>query len=198
MTQCDDVEIVLAPPFPMLPIVGAAIANSSVQLAAQNVHQEPSGAYTGEVSVPMLQALGCQYAIVGHSERRALFAESNELIAQKVAALLGNEIRPIVCVGEQLQERESGETFGVIGEQLAGSLAQVSTSQAQQLVIAYEPVWAIGTGKTATPDTAQEVHQFIREQLEKQFGTASQQIRIQYGGSVKTRKYQRTNGKNRY
>jgi triosephosphate isomerase len=133
----------------------------------------------------MLADLGCAYAIVGHSERRGLYDEGDELVARKAAALLEWKIRPIVCVGETLEAREAGRTFDVVGGQLAGSLEQIPRDRAAEVVIAYEPVWAIGTGRTATPEIAQQAHAFIRAQLGEQFGSTAGQMRIQYGGSVK-------------
>jgi triosephosphate isomerase len=133
----------------------------------------------------MLVDLGCAYTVVGHSERRALFGESDEFIARKAEALLGANIRPIVCVGETLEQREAGNVETVIGGQLEASLALVPKERSAEIVVAYEPVWAIGTGKTATPEMAQEVHSFIREQLRGRFAAAGDEIRIQYGGSVK-------------
>ena len=179
------VEIVLAPPFPSLTRVGEALAGSNVALAAQNVNPEAQGAFTGEVSAAMLADVGCRYAIVGHSERRSLYGEDDAFVASKARALLERGIRPIVCVGETLAQREAGQTFSVIGGQLAGSLAEIPAERAPEVVIAYEPVWAIGTGRTATPAMAQEVHAFVREQLAGRFRAAAQVMRIQYGGSVK-------------
>jgi triosephosphate isomerase len=179
------VEVILAPPFTALDAVARRIAGSPVLLAAQNVHAEPKGAFTGEISVPMLADLGCRYAIIGHSERRSLFGETDEAVARKAQALLAREIRPIVCIGETLAEREAGQTFGVLERQLAGSLAGVPAARAEEVVIAYEPVWAIGTGRTATPEVAQEAHAFVRDRLVKQLGAVSKNMRILYGGSVK-------------
>ena len=179
------VEIVLAPPFTALARLSEALAGSNVALAAQNVNPEPQGAFTGEISPAMLADLGCRYAIVGHSERRSLFGEDDAFVARKAGALLERGIRPIVCVGETLAQREAGQTFSVIGGQLAGSLAGIPAERAPEVVIAYEPVWAIGTGRTATPAMAQEVHAFVREQLTSRFRAAAQVMRIQYGGSVK-------------
>lgn len=179
------VEIVLAPPFTALARVGEALAGSNVALAAQNVNPEPQGAFTGEISAAMLADLGCRYAIVGHSERRSLYGEDDAFVARKARALLERGIRPIVCVGETLAQREAGQTFPVIGAQLEGSLAEIAPERAPEVVIAYEPVWAIGTGRTATPAMAQEVHAFVRERLAGRFRAAAQAIRIQYGGSVK-------------
>jgi triosephosphate isomerase len=178
-------EIAVAPPFPSLAALGEALAGSNVALAAQNVHDEAKGAYTGEVSPAMLADVGCAWGIVGHSERRALFGETDEFIARKAAALFAAGLRPIVCVGETLAEREAGRTFAVLETQLAGSLAAVPKPRAAELVIAYEPVWAIGTGRTATPEMAQEAHAMIRGWLRGRFAADADAIRIQYGGSVK-------------
>ena len=178
-------EIVIAPPFPALAAIGAALRGTRVLVAAQNVHPEQQGAFTGEVSPPMLVDLGCAYAIVGHSERRHIFGESSAFVAKKAAALLAHGVRPIVCVGETLDEREAKRTFAVLEEQLRGSLADVAIEQAADVVIAYEPVWAIGTGRTATPAIAQAAHAMIRGWLQKSFGAAGDAMRIQYGGSVK-------------
>ena len=178
------VEIVLAVPFTVLERVGRSLEGSAVHLAAQNVHPEEQGAFTGEISPGMLADLGCRYAIVGHSERRVLFAETDEFVARKAAALLERDILPIVCVGESLEDREAKRTWDVLGAQIQGSLARVPDELAGEIVIAYEPVWAIGTGRTATPEIAQEAHAFIRDRLANRFGAAGAQIRIQYGGSV--------------
>jgi len=181
----DGVEVVLAPPFTALEAVGDALGGSPVKLAAQNVCAETEGAFTGEIAPRMLADVGCSYAIVGHSERRQLYGETDEAVARKAEALFRAGLRPIVWVGERLAEREAGRAFEVIERQLAGSLARVPEARAEELVLAYEPVWAIGTGRTATPEIAQEVHAFVREQLAKRFGEAARRIRIQYGGSVK-------------
>jgi len=178
-------EIVIAPPFPALAAASTALRGTRVLLAAQNVHPDKQGAFTGEVSPPMLVDLGCAYAIIGHSERRHLFGESSAFVAKKAAALLAHGVRPIVCVGETLAEREANRTFAVLEEQLGGSLAEVSQGRAADVVIAYEPVWAIGTGRTATPAIAQQAHAMIRSWLQKSFSTAGNGMRIQYGGSVK-------------
>jgi triosephosphate isomerase len=183
--DAEGVDIVLAPPASALDRVGQGLVGSSVELAAQNVHPEAQGAFTGELAAGMLADLGCAYTIVGHSERRHLFGEGDDFVARKAAALLEHGIRPIVCVGETLDEREAERTFEVIETQLAGSLEPVAAERAAEVVIAYEPVWAIGTGRTATPEIAQEVHAFIRERLGKRFGDAAAAMRIQYGGSVK-------------
>ncbi len=181
----DAVDVVIAPPFTALDRVAEVLRGSRVALAAQNVNPEEQGAFTGEVAPRMLADLGCAYAIVGHSERRGLYGESDGFIASKAGALLACDIRPIVCVGETLDERDAGKTFDVVSSQLAGSLARVPDDRADQVVVAYEPVWAIGTGKTATPEIAQEVHGFVRSQLVDRFGPSGEQMRIQYGGSVK-------------
>ncbi|MDJ0850227.1 MAG: triose-phosphate isomerase [Myxococcota bacterium] len=180
-----EADVVIAPPFTALDRLSQALAGSAVALAAQNVNPAPKGAFTGEVAPGMLVELGCRYAIVGHSERRAIYGESSALVARKAAALLEVGIRPIVCVGETLAEHESGRTHEVVREQLTASLAEVPEGHGEEVVIAYEPVWAIGTGKTATPEIAQDVHGSIRTILGSRFGDAGAKIRIQYGGSVK-------------
>ena len=181
-----DVEVAVAPPFTALAALGTIFRDSRVALAAQNVHPEDAGAFTGEIAPGMLAELGCRYTIVGHSERRGLFGESDAFVAAKAEVLLRHDIRPIVCVGESLAYREAERTFAVIGTQIQESLARVPKERADELVVAYEPVWAIGTGRTATPEMAQEVHAMIRERLRDQLGTdTSEAIRIQYGGSVK-------------
>jgi triosephosphate isomerase len=181
----EDVDVALAPPFTALERLSHALSGSNIALAAQNVNPEPKGAFTGEISTGMLAELGCRYTIVGHSERRTYYGESNAYVANKASALFAAGIVPIVCVGESLEEREAGRTIDVVGSQLEGSLALVSDAHAAELVIAYEPIWAIGTGRTATPETAQQVHAFVRERLRARFGATAEQIRIQYGGSVK-------------
>lgn len=180
-----DVDVVVAPPFTALANLAAAFDGTNVAVAAQNVNPEEKGAFTGEIAPGMLVEIGCAYTIVGHSERRALYGETDDFVRRKAQALLEHGIRPIVCVGETLEEREADRAFQVIGNQLEGSLAGIPASRADDVVIAYEPVWAIGTGKTATPEIAQEVHAFVREELAKPFGDAASRIRIQYGGSVK-------------
>jgi triosephosphate isomerase len=185
VAQTDDVDVVVAPPFTALAALASALAGTRILLGAQNVHPEEHGAYTGEVSPGMLRELGCRYAIVGHSERRTLFGESSVFVAAKAAALLRHGIRPIVCVGESLEEREAGRTASVVESQLRESLASVPAECAAEVVVAYEPIWAIGTGRTATPELAQEVHGAIRAELRARFGAAGDAIRIQYGGSVK-------------
>lgn len=180
------VDIALAPPATALHALGRALSGSGVALSAQNVHAEASGAFTGELSVGMLADVGCRYAIVGHSERRTLFGERDADVAAKAQALLAGGLRPIVCLGESLEEREADRTLAVCEAQLEGSLAGLGAEAATELTLAYEPIWAIGTGRTATPEIAQEVHGFIRAWLGGRFGAeGAEAIRIQYGGSVK-------------
>ena len=181
-----DVDVVVCPPFTSLESVGKALDGANVKLGAQNVHPEPSGAYTGEISVGMLRAFFASYVIIGHSERRTYFAETDAFINQKVLASLKGQLKPILCVGETLGERESGATLRVVQTQLESGLEGVSKDLMTSVVIAYEPVWAIGTGKVATTEQAQEVHAFIRALLAKNFGEATaQKVRILYGGSMK-------------
>jgi triosephosphate isomerase len=180
------VEVLVCPPFGVLHAVGEALKGSRVMLGAQNCHWEDSGAFTGEVSPPMLADLGCTYVIVGHSERRAYFGETDEVVSRKTLALLKHRLNPIVCVGEHLEDREKGSTKDVIRGQVLGSLDGIDEEKMLHTVIAYEPVWAIGTGKTATPDQAQEVHAFIRNILIDLHGLeVALKVRILYGGSVK-------------
>ncbi len=185
VADAEAVDIVIAPPFTLLDRLTQQIAGTAIQSAGQNVHPEESGAWTGEIAPGMLADMGCTYAIVGHSERRTLYGESDELIARKAAALLEHRIRPIVCVGETLEQRDAGQALEVVETQIRESLARVPSEQAEQIVIAYEPLWAIGTGRTATPEVAQQAHEHIRTRLSAQFGEAGKRIRIQYGGSVK-------------
>jgi len=180
------VEVAICPPLVYLHDVGSNLRGSSIGLGAQNMFHEKEGAFTGEISGAMLRDIGCSYVILGHSERRQLMGETDAIVNKKVFAALRSELTPIVCVGETLTEREAGVTKQVIATQMKGSLAKLSSDQGQQLVIAYEPVWAIGTGKTATPAQAEEVHLQIRNLLNDFFGkTVADSIRIQYGGSVK-------------
>ncbi len=183
--DAQEVDVVLAPPATALSTLSRALEGSAVHLASQNVCAEEEGAFTGEIAPRMLTDLGCRYGIVGHSERRTLYGETDEQVAAKAAALLSHDVLPIVCVGETLEQRETGQTFAVVGVQLQESLAKIPPDRAAQVVVAYEPIWAIGTGKTATPEIAQEVHAMIRERLREQFGAAGDEMRIQYGGSVK-------------
>ncbi len=181
-----NVEVLLCPPFVLLDTVCDAIGDGPVKLGAQNVYNEPSGAYTGEISAKMLVDAGCGFVIIGHSERRQFFGETDASVRHKVKAALDVGLTPVVCVGETLDEREDGSTALVIERQVNGALERFKPEEVQKMVIAYEPVWAIGTGKTATPDTAQEVHAFIRNWLKKTFGKqVAAEMRILYGGSMK-------------
>jgi triosephosphate isomerase len=184
--KVSDVDVVVCPPFTGLESATKALEGSSVKLGAQNMHFEMSGAFTGEVSAAMLRALFATHVILGHSERRSYFAEDDALINKKVLAALKNQLRPILCVGETLAEREAGATLRVVQTQLEAGLEGVSKELAPAVVIAYEPVWAIGTGKVATTEQAQEVHAFIRGLLAKLFtDPVGQKVRILYGGSMK-------------
>jgi triosephosphate isomerase (TIM) len=181
-----DVDVVVCPPFTAIESVAKTIDGSTVKLGAQNMHFEPSGAFTGEVSAPMLRSIFANYVILGHSERRAYFAETDAFINRKVLAALKNQLRPILCVGETLAERDAGSTLKVVQTQTEACLEGVSKELAPSVVIAYEPVWAIGTGKVATTEQAQEVHAFIRGLLTKLFTeSVAQKVRILYGGSMK-------------
>lgn len=184
--RATDVDVVVCPPFTSLESVFKAIDGSTVKLGAQNMHPEPNGAYTGEISAAMLRSLFASYVIVGHSERRTYFDETDAFINQKVIAALKAQLKPILCVGETLAEREAGSTLKVVQTQLEGALEGVSKDLGTSVVLAYEPVWAIGTGKVATTEQAQEVHAFIRGLLTNLFGAAtSGKMRILYGGSMK-------------
>ncbi len=179
-------EMVICPPFTALYALRPLLVGTPVSLGAQNLYHEPQGAFTGEVAPAMLVDVGCAYAIIGHSERRQYFGETDAGVSKKIAAALGAGLRPIVCVGEVKAERDQGRAEEVVGGQLAGGLAGLSAAQMGEVVIAYEPVWAIGTGDTATPADAQAMHAFIRGRLREQFGAAvAEAVRIQYGGSVK-------------
>ncbi len=179
-------DIVVCPPFTSLCRVSEIIRGSNIGLGAQNMHWEKKGAFTGEVSANMLLTLGCCYVILGHSERRQYFHETDEIIARKVLAALGSGLIPIVCVGETIHQREAGETEGVVKTQVYGAFKGLKPDEFEGTVIAYEPVWAIGTGLTATREQAQEAHAFIRSLLAELFGkTMAEETRIQYGGSMK-------------
>ncbi|MET4108891.1 triose-phosphate isomerase [Hymenobacter sp. UYP22] len=180
------VEVVVCPPFPFLSAIGKQLPQSSrFHLGAQNCHQKESGAYTGEVSARMLQSVGVEYVILGHSERRQYFHEDDELLSQKMKAALAAGLKPIFCVGESLETREADETFNFISKQLKDGLFHLSNEEFDQVVIAYEPIWAIGTGKTATSQQAQEVHAFIREQIARAYDAeAALNTSILYGGSA--------------
>ena len=181
-----DIDIAVAPPFTSLAAVRAQLQGSAIALAAQNMHWEEKGAFTGEVSATMLKDSGCTHVILGHSERRQYFGEDDEGVNRKLLAALKHRLIPIFCLGETEDERDRGVTFVVVDRQIAKGLKNVAASQLAGLVIAYEPVWAIGTGRTATPAQAQEVHQAIRARLADLFGRdESARVRILYGGSVK-------------
>lgn len=180
-----DVDVVLCPPFTALRTVGETIANSPIQLGAQNMHAEPDGAHTGEISASMLRDLYCHYVILGHSERRKDCGETDAIVNAKAKTALAANLIPIVCVGETLEQRDAGQMKAVVTSQVRGSLANLG-HELKRVIIAYEPVWAIGTGRTATPEQAQEVHALIRSVLAAMSDTTTAQaIRIQYGGSVK-------------
>ncbi|HEX4458001.1 MAG TPA: triose-phosphate isomerase [Polyangia bacterium] len=180
-----DVEVAVAPVFTALHAVAKRLEGSSVALAAQNCFWEDHGAFTGEVSCKQLKDVGCKYVIIAHSERRQHFGEVDATANLKVKAALRNGLDPILCVGETLAERDAGKEFDVVRRHLEGGLAELTHAEAERLVVAYEPVWAIGTGRTATPQQAQEMHHFIRTKLAEQFKDVAQRVRIQYGGSVK-------------
>ncbi len=184
--EIGEVDVVLCPPFTALKAVGEEISGTQIDLGAQNMHWEKSGAYTGEIAAEMLRELYCHYVILGHSERRQYFHETDEIVNRKVHAALESYLRPIVCVGESLEEREAGREKEVVEKQLRGSLAGIEKGRWIDVIIAYEPVWAIGTGRTATPQQAQEMHAFIRGVLREMVdaGVAAA-VRIQYGGSIK-------------
>ena len=180
------VEIVVAPAFTALSSVSSALGESNVYLAAQDVFWEDHGAFTGEISPAMLKDVGCEYVIIGHSERRQFFGETNESANRKVKAVLSNDLKPILCVGEDLEDREAGRTESVIENHVRNGLAGIPPEALTSTVIAYEPVWAIGTGVTATPDQAQNTQESIRSLLSEMFSAdLASGVRIQYGGSVK-------------
>jgi triosephosphate isomerase (TIM) len=185
VSSIQDVDIGVAPPFTALMAVAEALRGAPIFVAAQNMHWEPQGAFTGEVSASMLTDVGCTRVIVGHSERRQYFAETDEMVNRKLKAALNAQLDPILCIGETLAQRESHATFEVLGQQVRQGLAAIPADGMPRVVMAYEPVWAIGTGKTATPAQAQEVHAFIRGLLGDLYGKAlADDVRIQYGGSV--------------
>lgn len=189
-------EVVLCPPFVDLPAVIDAVGNSGIKVAAQNMHWEAEGAFTGEISPLMLKALGCAYVIIGHSERRQYFAETDETVNKKIKAALAHGLRPILCVGETLEQREAGMTASLVEGQVRKGLAGISPGEAETLVLAYEPVWAIGTGKTASAEDAEQVIGHIRDVLRDMFGAeTAAQMRIQYGGSVKAENIKELMGK---
>jgi triosephosphate isomerase len=185
VTEVHDVDVGVAPPFTALMAVAEALRDSSIVVAAQHMYWEPQGAFTGEISAAMLADVGCRRVIIGHSERRQYFAETDDTVNRKLRAALASTLDPILCVGESLAQRDSNATFQVLEQQVRLGLAEIAADGMRRLVIAYEPVWAIGTGKTATPELAQEVHGFIRGLLATLYGKSlADDVRIQYGGSV--------------
>jgi len=182
----NNVEVIVCPPFTSLETTAALIKNTGIGLGAQNMHFEESGAFTGEISAKMLLSVGCNYVILGHSERRAIFGEPDELINLKLKKALSSGLNPIFCIGETLAERENGSTFDIVKKQVTNGLIGISSDGLKKVIIAYEPVWAIGTGKTASPAQAQEVHAYIRRLIKELYSADSaENIIIQYGGSVK-------------
>ena len=180
-----EIEIIICAPFISLYPLSQKLANSNIKLSAQNCHWEPKGAFTGEISAPMLKAVHCQYVICGHSERRHLFGETSEVVGKKVKSAVNIGIKPILCVGETLEEREADQTEAVVFEHLSKGVSNLTKDEARTIVVAYEPVWAIGTGRAATPHDAHQVISFIRQQLVTQFDReTAKSIRILYGGSV--------------
>ncbi len=184
--QQNDVDVVICPPFTALESTAKALEGSVIKLGAQNVHPEANGAFTGEVSAPMLRALFVTHVILGHSERRTLFGETDDFINQKLLTALKHQLKPILCVGESLAQREAGATLSVIQGQIERGFAGVSKELAPSIIVAYEPIWAIGTGKVATAEQAQEVHGYLRRLLAKLFTEAiAHKVRLLYGGSMK-------------
>lgn len=183
-TRC---EIVIAPPFPALKPVAVRLEGSNIEIAAQNMAEEEGpGAFTGEVSAEMLKDAGARWVIIGHSERRQFYSETDESVNKKLAVAIKTGLSPIMCVGERLEERDSGRAEAAVGEQLAGGMRNLTALQAARIILAYEPVWAIGTGRTATPDIAEQMHIFIRSRVREIFGDrVAEETRILYGGSVK-------------
>ncbi len=180
-----DLDILLAPPFTSLDVVGGLIEGTKIKLSAQNVFWEDRGAYTGEISPAMLIDAGCQWAIIGHSERRGILGETDSIVRKKIKASLNDGLSVIVCVGETLEEREEGKTIKIVQSQVESALMDLELDDYSKFVLAYEPIWAIGTGKNATPEEAEQVHSAIREITGSIFGQDSELVRIIYGGSVK-------------
>jgi triosephosphate isomerase len=179
-------DVIICPPFTSLSEASKLVSGSLIKLGAQNMHFEENGAYTGEISASMLKSVGCEYVILGHSERRNIFGESDELINKKIKKALVAGLKPIFCVGELLEERENGTTNDVVKKQVLKGLEGISAEEMKNIIVAYEPVWAIGTGKTASPAQAQEVHEFIRDLIEIDYSLeVANNLVIQYGGSVK-------------
>ena len=178
-------EVMIAPPFTKLAVISELIKGKPIKLGAQDMYWEASGAYTGEISASQLKDVGCSHVIIGHSERRKLFGETDAAVRKKLQTAIANKLVPVVCIGETLEEREAGRTFKVLETQVKGGLEGFAPADLSTLVVAYEPVWAIGTGKTATPDQAEEAHLFVRKQLAGLYGKAlADSVRILYGGSV--------------
>jgi len=185
-TKKPNAGIIICPPFTSLESANTLIKGTQIKLGAQNMYFEESGAFTGEISASMLLGVGCEYVIIGHSERRTIFSESDQVINKKIKTAVKNNLKPIFCIGETLEEREKEITFKVIEKQVKEGLTGLSENELLNLIIAYEPVWAIGTGRNATPEQAQEVHKFIRELISKLYSTTfAENLIIQYGGSVK-------------
>jgi triosephosphate isomerase len=186
LSGIENIDIVVIPPYTALSEISDMLADSNIRLGAQDLHWEEKGAFTGEVSASMLKDVGAEYVVIGHSERRTYFGETNESVNKKVKTALNAGLLPIMCIGERLEEREAGKAFDVIKGHLEGGLKDISGEDALKVTIAYEPVWAIGTGKTATPEQAEEAHKYIRKLLGNMYDkTVAENTRIQYGGSVK-------------
>jgi len=186
LAECSEVEVVLCPPFTSLQTVADVVGETAIKFGAQNMHWESSGAYTGEVSAMMLRSLYCHFVILGHSERRTYFGETDAIVNKKAKAALAATLIPIVCVGETLEERQAAKHMSVVRTQVEGSLEGIAPADLKKVVLAYEPVWAIGTGLTATPEQAQEMHAFIRSVLREMSNSdVADSVRIQYGGSMK-------------
>ncbi|MBN1871572.1 MAG: triose-phosphate isomerase [Candidatus Omnitrophica bacterium] len=186
LCDIEDIDIVVIPPFTALGEIADALTSSNIKLGAQDAHWEQKGAFTGEISPTMLKDIGVTYVVIGHSERRIYFGETNETVNKKVKSVLKTDLLPIMCIGERLEEREAGSTFDVIRDHIEGGLKGISEQDVLKVVIAYEPVWAIGTGKTATPAQAEEAHLYIRDLLKELYDeSVAKNLRIQYGGSVK-------------
>jgi triosephosphate isomerase len=184
--KVDKVDIVIAPPFTVINIVIEILKKTNIKVGAQNMYFEDKGAYTGEISPSFLKSVGCNYVILGHSERRDLFGETDDIINKKLKKALNVGLNPIVCIGEHLKERETNKTKEVIENQFKYAFENIDKEEIKKVIIAYEPIWAIGTGKTATPNQAEEIHKFIRELLAKKYDKfTADKIRIQYGGSIK-------------
>jgi len=182
----ENVDVILCPPFTSLETASALLKDSYIKLGAQNMYYEDSGAFTGEISAKMLKSVGCEYVILGHSERRTIFKETDEIVNKKIKKALSEKLKVIFCIGETLEEREKGITNSILEKQLKNGLQDITSSQMDELIVAYEPVWAIGTGKTATPMQAEEAHKFIRSVISEIFSdSVAENIVIQYGGSVK-------------